>query len=296
VPAVSDSRRKRAALRHAALGWRVLPLHTPDGAGAGACSCGRAGCPKPGKHPRCRHGVRDATSSADTISAWWSTWPNANVGLATGALLVIDVDGEQGISSLQELQHNYGPLPTTLEATTRRGRHLYFTGPSHRIGNSAGRLGEGLDVRGHGGYVVAPPSLHADGHIYQWRTRRPPAALPAWVTGLLTPAPATTPHMSAPQPLASSDRRRRYFTAALQDELAEIAAARAPTTTAPGTRNETLNRAAFRLAQLAAAGYGTLEELQHHLLRAALAAGLSEPEARATLTSGLLAGQQSPRR
>jgi hypothetical protein len=272
----------------------VLPLHTPDG--AGGCSCGHAGCPKPGKHPRCRHGIREATSSAPTISAWWSTWPEANVGVATGALLVLDVDGDQGTASLQQLQHNHEPLPSTLEATTPRGRHLYFTSPSQTIGNSAGRLGEGLDVRGNGGYIVAPPSLHADGHIYQWRTRRPPAALPAWITNLLTQAPATTPRMAAPHPLRSIDRRQRYFTAALQDELAEIAAARTPTATTPGTRNETLNRAAFRLAQLAAAGYGTLAELEHHLLRAALAAGLSEPEARATLTSALAAGQQNPRR
>src|SRR5918997_1543540 len=93
-----------------------------------------------------------------------------------------------------------------------------------------------------------------------------------------------------PPPAAAGDRRRRYFTAALRAELAEVASAR------PGTRNDTLNRAAFRLAQLAVDGAGTLDELEHYLLDAALTAGLSESEAQATIASGLSAGQQHPRR
>jgi putative DNA primase/helicase len=291
----SASRELRSALSYASLGWRVLPLHTPDA--AGACSCRRRDCPKPGKHPRTRRegdvvigGVHDASSSSEVVSSWWRMWPDANVGLATGELIVIDVDGALGEASLQRLQDEHGALPGTLEATSGRGRHLYFSDPSEQLGNSVGRLGGGLDVRGSGGYIVAPPSLHADGHRYRWRTRRRPAALPLWVAELLTEPPARAARTVPPPPAAAGDRRRRYFTAALRTELAEVASAQ------PGTRNDTLNRAAFRLAQLAVDGAGTLDELEHYLLDAALAAGLDELEARATIASGLRAGQQHPRR
>ena len=301
MPALTASRRLRAALRYASLGWRVLPLHTPDA--TGACSCRRRDCPKPGKHPRTRRegdvivgGVHDASSSAEVVSSWWRMWPDANVGLATGELIVIDVDGALGEASLQRLQDEHGPLPATLEATSGRGRHLYFADPSEPLGNSVGRLGGGLDVRGNGGYIVAPPSLHADGHRYRWRTRRRPAALPLWVAELLTEPPARAARTASPPPAHAGDRRRRYFLAALHAELAEVASAPAPAPGRPGARNDTLNRAAFRLAQLAVDGAGTLDELERYLLDAALAAGLDELEARATIASGLRAGQQHPRR
>jgi hypothetical protein len=145
-----------AAVRYAALGWPVLALHTPDH--EGACSCGRAGCSKPGKHPRTRHGLRDASADEAQIHAWWVTWPNANVGLITGGLVVVDIDGTQGRQALAALQRAHRPLPPTLTALTGRGMHLYFQAGEHRIGNSAGRLGAGLDVRGRGGHVVAPPA------------------------------------------------------------------------------------------------------------------------------------------
>jgi hypothetical protein len=93
-----------------------------------------------------------------------------------------------------------------------------------------------------------------------------------------------------PPPAVGGDRRRRYFAAALRAELAEVAAAQA------GMRNDTLNLAAFRLAQLADNDSGILDELQRQLVGAALTIGLTEPEARATIASGLTAGQQHPRR
>jgi Bifunctional DNA primase/polymerase, N-terminal len=274
-----------AALRYAALGWPVLPLHTPDH--DGRCSCGRADCPKPGKHPRSRHGLRDATADAAQIRAWWATWPNANVGVATGRLVIVDVDGDHGRAALATLERAHRPLPPTLTAVTGRGVHLYFRAGAHRVANSAGRLGAGLDVRGRGGYVVAPPSLHADGHRYRWSTRRRPAPLPRWLAELLT---AARPARRAPLPdPAPGDRSRRYLAAALRGEVADVATAQ------PGTRNDTLNRAAFRLGQLAAAGHGSPDELTGSLLNAALVAGLTEPEALATINSGLTAGQRHPR-
>jgi hypothetical protein len=276
-----------AAARYAALGWPVLPLHTPgDG---GRCSCGRGDCPTPGKHPRTRHGLRDASTNAPWIRAWWAAWPDANVGVATGRLVVVDVDDAKGRAALAALEQDHEPLPRTLTAASGRGAHLYFRAGTQRVANSVGRLGAGLDVRGRGGYVVAPPSLHADGHRYRWSTRHRPALLPRWLAQLLTAA-APPAYPTVLPDLASGEHRRRYFAAAVRSELAAVAAAR------PGTRNNTLNRAAFRLGQLAAAGHATLEELTAPLLAAALAAGLTEAESLATINSGTSAGQRHPRR
>jgi hypothetical protein len=277
---------RAAAVRYVALGWPVLALHTLDR--EGRCSCGRPSCSKPGKHPRNRHGLRDASADPAQIQAWWATWPNANVGVITRGLVVVDVDGNEGRQALAALQRARPPLPPTLTALTGRGMHLYFRAGEHRVGNSVGRLGAGLDVRGRGGYVVAPPSLHADGHRYRWIARHRPAPLPCWLAQLLT-APATPSRCTALPDTASVDRRRRYFAAAVSSEVADVAAAR------PGTRNDTLNRAAFRLGQLAAAGHGGLEELTAPLLAAALAAGLTEAESLATINSGIGAGQRHPR-
>ena len=71
-----------AALSYARKGWQVLPLHSirPDG----GCTCGNPGCGSPGKHPRTQHGVKDATTDEKLIRTWWSRWPDANVGVATG--------------------------------------------------------------------------------------------------------------------------------------------------------------------------------------------------------------------
>jgi hypothetical protein len=133
------------------------------------------------------------------------------------------------------------------------------------------------------------PSLHADGQRYRWIARHRPAPLPCWLTQLLTAAAPPARRTVLPE-AASGERWRRYFAAAVRSELANVAAAR------PGTRNDTLNRAAFRLGQLTGAGYATLEELTAPLLAAALAAGLTEAESLATINSGTGAGQRHPRR
>jgi putative DNA primase/helicase len=148
---------KRQALRCAAQGWRVLPLHRAEN---GNCACARGeACPHPGKHPRTRHGVKNATTNRKRIRAWWEKWPKANVGIATGRLsgiFVLDVDGKVGEASLEELQHRHGRHPKTVTVKTGKGRHLYFRCDGARVKNSAGRLGKGIDVRGEGGYSSAP--------------------------------------------------------------------------------------------------------------------------------------------
>ena len=210
---------------------------------AGAAAVGAPTAPKPGKHPRSRHGVRDASADAAEIRAWWSTWPHANVGVATGRLVILDVDGAAGRATLAATPAR----PRAAAAHARRrppaaDAHLYFRADAHRVGNSAGRLGAGLDVRGRGGYVVAPPSLHADGHRYRWTRPATPRAAALLARraadrrhGATAPRPAAQPPADRRSPAALPCRR-------LRGELADVAAAR------PGTRNDTLNRAAFRLA------------------------------------------------
>src|SRR5690242_11410664 len=78
------------ALRIAAVGWRVLPLHTPID---GVCDCHRHDCTSPGKHPRTNNGLSDASADADQIRRWWGMWPVANVGaVVPDGLIVVDVD------------------------------------------------------------------------------------------------------------------------------------------------------------------------------------------------------------
>ena len=162
------------ALEYARREWAVIPLHTPS---QGACSCGNAACGSPGKHPRTMNGLKDASADPEQAARWWSMWPEANIGIVCGAvsgLVVIDVDGPDGEETLEALAAELGPLPETVEALTGKGRHLYFAHPSVEIRPSAGVLGPGLDVRGDGGYVVGPLSLHYTGRRYEWEVAHHP--------------------------------------------------------------------------------------------------------------------------
>lgn len=193
-----------AALSYARRGWPVFPLHHPDP--HRGCSCIDAlECRSPGKHPRTRKGLKDATTDERQIRRWWELYPLANVGLAMGkksGLVAIDVDPRSGgDSSITELIERYGELPDTLEAITGGGGcHILFAHPGVTFKNSSSVLGEGLDVKTDGGYIVAAPSLHSSGKRYSWRTRRRPAAVPGWLLKLLTAEkPAAPAKSSAPR-------------------------------------------------------------------------------------------------
>ena len=138
---------------YASSGVPVLPLHT--GLGGGRCSCRRPHCDRPGKHPRLRHGLTDATTDPRRIEMWWTRWPEANIGLRTGvAMDVADIDSAEGWHGLRHLLG--GAMPDGPEVRTGGGgRHFWFrpTGYGNRV-----RLLPGVDWRGAGGYVIAPPS------------------------------------------------------------------------------------------------------------------------------------------
>ena len=151
------------AKRYAALGLRVVPI-TP----------GR-------KHPPLHNWPEVATKDPALIENWWTgLYRDHGVGIITGPrsgvwVLDVDVAGDRtGDVSLAELELTYGPLPITAEAITGTGgRHLYFRwDEAHPVHNDqSGRLGRYLDVRGDGGQVLAPPTIHpATGRPYRWRS------------------------------------------------------------------------------------------------------------------------------
>jgi putative DNA primase/helicase len=125
-----------------------------------------------------------ATTDPGRIRRWWSRWPETNIGIPTGersGLLVLDID-DHGFTSLDALEEEHGPLPETLTVRTGGGgMHLYLKyPPGSGIRNSAGKVGLGLDVRGEGGYVVAPPS-RTDKGPYASLDRLPRAEPPEWL-------------------------------------------------------------------------------------------------------------------
>ena len=190
-----------AAVEYAGRGWHVLPLHSPT---QGGCSCGRADCSSVGKHPRTRNGSKDASVAPATIRGWWKKWPDANIGIATGpesGILVLDVDGAQGEQSLIDLAQRGLILPDTYTVRTGSGgAHLYFLWPAGvDVRNSARKIAPGLDIRGLGGLVAAPPSLHKSGRRYEvTEAATDPAPCPEGLLSLIQEPNAAPDPQSAP--------------------------------------------------------------------------------------------------
>ncbi len=200
------------ALAYAARGWRVHPL-------------------RPDARPYLAGWPERAATDPDTIAAWWTEHPTAGIGIATGAgsgIWVLDVDtdrrrGKHGDEALAELEAEHGPLPDTYEVITGSGgRHLYFAwDPAHEIRNDqSGRFGQDLDVRGEGGYVVAPPTphrLYATPFTQELGAADDPAPAPTWLTALATrpdPEPEPTPR-PAPAAEPAGDRPGDLWAAAV---------------------------------------------------------------------------------
>lgn len=265
------------ALDYAARGWPVVPLHNPA---AGRCSCGRPDCGSVAKHPRVTGGLNAATLERAQIETWWQRWPQANIGIRTGAvsgLVVVDIDpAHGGNDTISRLQRRHGRLEQAIEVETGSlGSHLYFAHPGGNIRNDAGRrLGPGVDIRGDGGYIVAPPSVHATGRPYRWlnaATQLP--AMPDWMQERLAAREVPQRRLDSPD----QDYARRALSRAAHD------VARAPV----GTRNNTLNRAAYRMGRLVESGAVPRYVVETTLEATATANGLPPREARATITSAL---------
>ncbi|MBP7946030.1 MAG: bifunctional DNA primase/polymerase [Verrucomicrobia bacterium] len=169
-----------AALWYAELGYSVFP-----------CAPGR-------KAPLTEHGLLEATTDADQITAWWTQHPDANIAIRTDGLVVIDIDGE-GNTWLTDAPAKLADLGATpLSLTPRGGRHYFLRQPDGRSWrNTAGRLAFHVDTRANGGYVLVAPSV-VEGKPYRWEDERelsvPPQRLPEpppWLVELLDALAAT---------------------------------------------------------------------------------------------------------
>lgn len=166
----------QAALAYLAHGWSVIPIEAR------------------GKRPLAPWlEYQQRRAGAAQIRKWFATRTKANVAIVTGAisdLVVLDIDVTHGgKESLRRLEHEHGDLPRTVEAITGSGgRHFYFSHPTGVVRNRAG-LTQGIDLRGDGGCIVAPPSVHHSGKRYRWKRARAPgecelAPMPEWLLAL----------------------------------------------------------------------------------------------------------------
>lgn len=225
---------------YARLGFHVLPLHFPMfRQGAVRCSCGKPACSSIGKHPYPKfapNGLKNASNAPGIIEPWFKDTV-LNVGIVTGeksGIVVLDIDPRHdGDETLAALEKKHGPLPLTWRFLTGGGgEHIIFRHPGGTVPNSAGHIGKGIDVRGDGGYIVAPPSKHESGRIYAISVDHDPesvplADLPDWLLSLLRSAPmqGETTQAAAPE-----EARKRF-----QEIIAE------------GGRNDMLARLAGHL-------------------------------------------------
>ena len=238
------------------------------------------------KEPLVAHGFESATTDLATIDRWWWKWPTANVAVAVPAgILVVDVDvdllaGVDGEATLRQLCAGHTALPDTLTVRSPRGgRHLWFRAVGPLI-QRAGALGDGVDTRvGGKGYVLMPPSV-TDRGAYSYDLEVPVAAAPDWLVDLLRPVERQVRHLTV------ISGGRGYGRTALEGEITRIVSAPI------GTRNDSLNHAAFRLGQLVAGGVLDADRVARALLEAA---GLGAAEAERTITSGLRSGMRTPR-
>jgi hypothetical protein len=165
-----------AAENYARRGWRVFPLKPNN------------------KNPLTAHGVKDATADPAIIRGWWQRWPNANIGIACGAsgLLAVDLDvkhNKDGPAEWRRLaaERGFSENGTLTNCTPSGGRHLLYVMPADgRLGNGQSKLAPGIDTRGEGGYIVAPPSV-INGKAYRWEDESAPIIpCPAPVVEALT--------------------------------------------------------------------------------------------------------------
>jgi hypothetical protein len=239
----ADSIRNAATL-YQSQGLAVLPIHSID---HGSCSCGSLSCPCPAKHPRTLHGVKDASNDQEIINGWLEKSPTTNIGIATGApsgVIVLDIDPRnRGDTSLRDLEAQHGALPMTWRARTGGGgEHVYFRMPIPAVANRTG-LAPGLDLKSDGGYVVAPPSMHASGRLYEWAAGCTPgecdlAECPAWLLQKLKQQP----------PAAAGDDPRSDPIARNGDLANLVEAGTAYASRCDPVKEGTRNNAAFSIA------------------------------------------------
>lgn len=251
---------------------------------------------KPGqKVPALRDWQARATTDPRELSGLFGTGQAFNIGVVTGrrsGVFVLDVDCKtiDGRTTLARLEDRYGALPLTWAVETPSGgAHLWFADPrSRRVGNRAG-FAPGLDIRGDGGFVVAPPSV-IGGASYRWS--HPPAQhclseAPRWLLDLAAPQRPPIPKGLSPVvPVAGKSGLARYVAAALVGEAQKVGCAPA------GRRNQTLFQAAANLGEFVGAGVLRAELVEVSLSVAAEACRLTQDDGLAAVTRTIASGMQ----
>jgi hypothetical protein len=304
-----------AAVGYAARGIPVLPLHYPlphrnglqavpggpqTAVARAGCSCRDPGCGQVGKHPLgslVPHGVKDATTNRARILAWWTRHPQANIGLATGHRFdVLDVDGPAGAHAIRTLVAEHGIVSSGPLVRTGGGGWHYYLAPTG-LGNVHPAGLAHVDWRGRGGYVVAPPSRHASGQLYDWVDGRdlgtPSGQVPVVLLERLQPRQRQRPTSPVQLPAAAKGPGDHYVRAAVAEELVRVATARR------GQRNRQLWESTRNLYNLVATGALDHREVDQELLAAAERCGLLAEEPRQThrtLASGRQVGLAHPGR
>jgi hypothetical protein len=248
------------------------------------------------------HGCLDASNDPRKVKRWWKQYPDANIGIATGLPNTFDAQDFDNMAAMDTMkqwadEHGFNLQDLPRVQTGSGFRHVYWQ--STEIGNKAGVI-EGMDWRGVGGYVVAPPSIHPDtDKPYQW-IKQPNGLftpVPPWLLEIVRKAKskpekvaaaqaATTVTVSTIQEKSAPDW---YINAAVDSEIETLRKAK------EGTRNDTLNRASYALGTMVGAGWITRVQAESLLKLAAYATRLEEPEVSRTIRSGLDDGILEPR-
>lgn len=241
------------------LGFCLVPMHRPTGDGC-SCNKGRA-CRSVGKHPRIKSWTEHASGDEAQVRGWWRRWPDANIGVVTGArsgIVVLDLDGPEGIEAAKRMAAPHGGLPRTLAVRTGGGGfHCLFRWDDARpLGNRVALVPK-VDFRGEGGCVIAALSLHRSGRRYAWV---PPEGgtepsveqilpLPDWLAAAVQragPSLAKTRRKRRPMPeLSGDDARGAWLQAVVREGAASLESATA------GQRHGELYKAAARLGNYA---------------------------------------------
>jgi len=230
-----------SALELADLGMSVIPLWWPIGS---TCACPKGDqCSSAAKHPLTMNGLKDATLDANVIKMWWAKWPSANVGLCTGTEIdVIDVDG--AIAEYNQLTRDNGIPEHVATVVTGRGEggiHVYCTpGGNKTIPSGKHGLPDKIEVKGVGGYVVAPPSRHVSGGTYTYMKRidgdiAGQIPLDQWLSKLEKPPAPVIPIRPAPPNLPPNTPPNTANVQAYRDAVIR-SACEAITTTGSGGR------------------------------------------------------------
>ena len=251
------------ALRYAKAGWKLHPC-------------------KLDKSPLLNDWPHKASSDSEQIKKWWAKYPDASIGCATGSgsgFWALDGDMPDGPAQIEAMS-----LPDTLtQQTGGGGVQFFFTYNGTEIRNSAKKLAPCVDVRGEGGYVILPPSLHPSGGVYSWTKERKTVKAPPWLVKEAIKKP------DRPINNSLSGDTTPYGHAALIAEITSLSS------TAQGNRNDALNHSAFLLGQLIGGGELDEQTTINSLNSTALIVGLDIKEAKNTITSGIKAGKNTPR-